>query len=406
MKKYLNKNSLIILSILTFIATGCDEKPKTGKVSERNGVLTIKVDLNEVKEGKLTDYFEPHIDYVILEDNDQTEAQIGEIAKLIGHRDRLFVFDWWVGKCVQIFDRQGNFIRRIRNMGEGPEKYLELADIDIVQDTIYLLAHPRKIMKFDLEGNFISEFNLDFIGRTFHYDSVSSRFFIYGGSRSDFLVRSVDHSGHTVDSYFPSNPNIFNGAMGDPYNFYKEEDGVYFTKSYLDTLYKFNNRAFEPRIIFDYGKLKMDHEKMVKMEKEMDPREFMDYFRTNSGFSFSPFGFSNTRFLMTRLSNSDKGYVSVFDKKNNTFDLINFYLINDIDDSFDFYSPVYRLEGDEVAIAYRGTSLYNKAVEKKQSISAEDWDVYQKGKGKPFIEAAFYGKETENYVLMILKTKK
>lgn len=388
------------------LLSGCSGQIETGKVSEHNGITTIRVDFGDVKDGKLTDYFEPEIDYVLLDDNDNPEAQIGEIAKLIGYQDKFFLFDWWVGKCVQIFDRQGNFIKRIKNYGEGPEKYIELSDIDIVQDTIYLLAHPRKIMKFDLEGNFISEFNMDFIGRTFHYDAVSSLFFIYGGSRSDFLVKAVDHSGKTVKNFFPSNPNIFYGIMGDPYNFFMEEDGFYFTKTYLDTLYKYNNGGFEPKINFDYGNLKMDHQKMLEKEKGMDPREFSDYFRTNSGFSFSPFGFSNSRFLMTRLSNSDKGFVSVFDKKNRTFDLINFYLINDIDESFDYYSPVYRLQGEEVAIAYRGASLYNKAVEKKQGMSVDDWDAYQNGKGKQFVEAAFYGKESENYVLMILKTKK
>ncbi|SIT15001.1 6-bladed beta-propeller [Belliella pelovolcani] len=406
MNVYYKRISRAIIGLSLALCMGCTSQDQSEEVNEKDGVITIKVDLESVKDGKLTDFFEPEIEYLLLQEGDNPEAQIGEIAKLVGYNDMIFIFDWWIGKSVQIFDRQGNFLSRIRNYGEGPEKYLELADIDIAQDTIYLLAYPQKIMKFDLDGNFLSEFKIEVTGRTFHYDSTTSTFFVYNGTRSDYLVNTIDHHGKIIGSHFPLNQNIYNGIMSDKYNFFKEDDGLYFTKSYLDTLYKYDNGVFKPRLIFDYGELKMDHQKMLEKEKSMDSREFFDYFRANSGLSFSPFGFSNSRYLMTRLSYSEKGYTSVFDKKNKAHQLINFNLINDIDGSFDFYPPVHQLEGTEVAIAFRGTSLYNKAVEKKQTMSDEDWKAYQAGKGKDFIEAAFYGKETENYVLMILKTKK
>lgn len=395
-----------IIGILLLFAFACTSKPETGTVSEKDGIITIKVDLESVKDGKLTDYFEPEIEYLLLADDDIPEAQIGEISKLIAYEDKLFVFDWFINKSIQIFDRQGKFLNRIRSFGEGPEKYMELADFQVVQDTIYVLAHPLKIMKFDLKGDFINEFKIDVLGRTFHYDIKSNLFFIYGGSNADHLVSIVDHSGKVIENHFASNPDIFVGIMGDPYNFYEESDGFYFTKTYLDTLYEYEKGQFKPRLIFDYGDLKMNHSQMIEKESQMESRDFFEYFRNNSGMSFSPFGFSNSKYLLTRVSNNDKGYVSIYDKQNQSFDIINFNIKNDIDESFDFYHPSHNLGNGEVAIAFRGISLYNKAVEKKQTMSDEDWKAYQEGKGKDFIEAAFYGKETENYVLMILKTKK
>ncbi|MFN3803379.1 6-bladed beta-propeller, partial [Belliella pelovolcani] len=212
--------------------------------------------------------------------------------------------------------------------------------------------------------------------------------------------------GSVLKSYFSSHPNIFYRNMGDPVNFYESNDGFYFTRTYVDTLYRFTSDGFKPEIIFDFGKNAMNHEKMKEKQLEMDDKAFREYFQENSGASYSPFGFSNSKYMLSRLSTAGRGIVSIFDKQNKTHDLVNFNLINDIDESFDFYPPVYQLEGTEVSIAYRGPSLYNKAVEKKQTMSDEDWKAYQAGKGKDFIEAAFYGKETENYVLMILKTKK
>ncbi|MFD2036042.1 6-bladed beta-propeller [Belliella marina] len=375
-------------------------------VTNKNGVTTIKVNLDDVKDGKLTDYFEPEIEYLLLKENDNPEAQIGEIAKLVAYQGKLFVFDWYINKSIQIFDRQGKFLNRIHSFGEGPEQYMELADFQVVQDTIYVLAHPKKIMKFDLQGRFINEFKINVVGRTFYYDTKSNLFFIYERSETDNLVSTVDHSGELIEDHFASNPNIFVGNMGDPYNFFEEIDDFYFTKSYNDTLYRYESGHFRPRIIFDYGHLKMNHSQMIEKKSQMNGNEFFEYSKNNMGMSFSPFGFSNSKYLMTRLNNNGKAYVSIFDKQNQTFEIINFKIENDIDESFDFYSPVYKLENNEVAIAYRGASLYNIAVEKKQTMSDEDWKAYQEGKGKDFIEAAFYAKESENYVLMILKTKK
>ncbi|PRY90817.1 6-bladed beta-propeller [Mongoliibacter ruber] len=394
-----------IIGIFLLFVVACTSQPQTGTVTEKDGTITIKVDLESVKDGHLTDYFEPEIEYLLLKEKENPDSQIGEIAKLIGYKDKIFVFDWWIGKSVQIFDRQGDFIRRIRNVGDGPGKYIELADVQVVQDTMYLLAHPKKIIKFDLEGNFINEIKISVMGRTFFYDTESSLFFIYSGSRAENLVTVLDHSGKVIRSYFSSHPDVFYGNMGDPVNFYQEDNSFYFARTYADTLYRFTPDGFKPKIIFDFGNEAMNHGKLKEKQKKMDDDAFRKYFKENSGNSYSPYGFSNTKYILSRIRIGEKSAVSIFDKQNKTHDLVNFDLINDIDESFNFYPPIYQLEDNEVAVAYRGVSLYNKAVEKKQSMSEEDWKTYQEGKGKDFIEAAFYGKETENYVLMILKTK-
>lgn len=406
MNAYYKRISRAIIGLSLALCMGCTSQDQSEEVNEKDGVITIKVDLESVKDGKLTDFFEPEIEYLLLKEDENPDSQIGEIEKLIGYKDKIFLFDSYIGKGVQIFDRQGNFLKRIRNRGDGLGKYIEVADLQVEQDTIYLLAHPGKIIKFDLEGSFIHEIKIPVMGRTFYYDINTKHFFVYSGAKAENLVSEIDHKGSVIKSYFSSHPDIFYRSMGDRVNFYSNNNGFYFSRTYLDTLYTFNQNKFEPQIIFDFGNDAMNHEKMKEKQLEMDDQAFREYFQENSGASYSPFGFSNSKYMLSRLSTAGRGIVSIFDKQNKTHDLVNFNLINDIDESFDFYPPVYQLEGTEVAIAYRGPSLYNKAVEKKQTMSDQDWKAYQAGKGKDFIEAAFYGKETENYVLMILKTKK
>ncbi|MCH7410403.1 6-bladed beta-propeller [Belliella sp. DSM 111904] len=395
-----------IIGVCLILVFGCTRQSDTDAILEKNGIITIKVDLDIVRDGKLTDFFEPEIEYLFLQEGDNPDAQIGEIAKLISYEDKLLVFDWYKNKNIQIFDRQGNFLNRIRSLGEGPEKYLELADLQVVQDTIYVLAHPSKIMKYNLQGKFISEFKFEVLGRTFYYDTKSKLFFIYSGSNADHLVSMVDHSGKIIENHFASRSDIFLGNMSDPYNFYEESEGFYFAKTYNDTLYSYENGQFEPKIIFDYGKRKMNHSLMLEKESQMNSMEFFEYFRVNSGMSFFSFGFSNSKYLMTRTSYNGKAYVSIFDKQQRSFDIINFNIENDIDESLSFYQPSHNLGNGEVAIAFRGATLYGIAMDKKQNMSTEDWEAYQNGLGKSFVEAAFYAKDSENYVLLILKTKK
>ncbi|MCH7411913.1 6-bladed beta-propeller [Belliella sp. R4-6] len=395
-----------IIGIFLLFVIACNSQHETATVSEKNGVTTIRIDPKTSRDSKLTEFFEDEITYLLLKENDEKDSQIGEIDTIIEYKDEIYILDWWIGKCIQVFDKEGNFKRKIRNYGDGVGMYTELADFQIQRDTIYVLAHPSKIMKYSINGEYINEVKIPVLARRFRFDPKHEQFFIYSGSNAEKLVTSVDHNGSIVDEYFSTHSDVFYGNMGDRVNFYPIDNTFYFTRSYSDTLYQFSNNKFIPLFIYDFGSFGLKHDELLEKQRELDPRSFKSYFDENAGISYSPFGFSNSKYIFSRLSFSDIGIVSIYDKVNKTHDLVNFDIINDIDESFNFYPPIYQLENDRVAVAYRGPTLYNKAVAKKQTMSDDDWKAYQEGKGKDFIEAAFYAKETENYVLMILKTKK
>ena len=73
-----------IIGIFLLFAFACTSQPETGTVTEKDGIITIKVDVDSVKDGKLTDYFEPEIEYLLLKEDENPDSQIGEIEKLIG----------------------------------------------------------------------------------------------------------------------------------------------------------------------------------------------------------------------------------------------------------------------------------------------------------------------------------
>lgn len=406
MKKCAWTKVLLGLGSIFFLLDSCKSKSESGPVTEKNGVTTIQVDVNEVRDAKLSDYFEPEIEYLILKETEDPASQIGEVSKLLFHKDRYIILDTFKGKCLQFFDQEGNFLKKVRLYGLDYGKYIEVEDVQVYNDTIYLLAQPLKILKLDLEGKFLEEIKLPVLGRTFHIDKATSYFHIKGDSRSEHLVYVIDHKGFIVQSYFPTYPSIFYGRMRDWNNFFPNEDSFYFTRTYLDTIFQFNENGYQPRFIFDFGNKGFDHSDLLEKESSLEFRDMSKYLQEKAGMTLSAFGLSTDKFIFNRLTFNEKYYLSVLNKYTQSHDLIHTTLINDIDESFDMYLPSSLFDNGKVAQAMMGVRFYNKAVEKKGKLTLNDWKSYQNGKGRAFVETAFDAMQSENYVIILLTLKK
>lgn len=71
------------------------------------------------------------IKLIPLETNDF--SLINAIDKLIYHQGTYYVFDR-MGKKIQLFDEQGNYLRSIAKLGQGPGEYTEPGDIDVDEE--------------------------------------------------------------------------------------------------------------------------------------------------------------------------------------------------------------------------------------------------------------------------------
>ena len=64
---------------------------------------------------------------------------------------------------VLVFDREGNFLRRIGRRGEGPGEMLELSSVAVVDDGVFVVIDRGRgvIMKFDWTGALLHEIRAD-----------------------------------------------------------------------------------------------------------------------------------------------------------------------------------------------------------------------------------------------------
>src|SRR5690606_15099778 len=121
----MKNDSLLFLFLLSFIFIFCSSDDKEISSQPVDGLDVIKVDLSEVREGRLSEFFEPEIEYIWLKD-DVDDGLIGrDLSQIFFHEDRIYVMDFFGCKCIQIFDRSGKFLNKLRSYGEGPGQYLD-----------------------------------------------------------------------------------------------------------------------------------------------------------------------------------------------------------------------------------------------------------------------------------------
>ncbi|MDR0766709.1 MAG: 6-bladed beta-propeller [Odoribacteraceae bacterium] len=207
------------------------------------------------------------IEYVQLETPEG--HLIGDISRIITHGDRFYILDARISRSVFCFNRDGSFLHEINRQGRGPGEYIELQAITIDHEKSRLLLYsetPRKVIAFDLDGNFLDERPLDFIATDLAFVGEGRvAFFCDYATNNAFLQKSTlpnlilaDAGNYTVQETslrFPASRNVqaLTSLMS---NFSSHPDGVSLLVPYNDTLYHIAPDRSEAAYLFDFGKMK------------------------------------------------------------------------------------------------------------------------------------------------------
>lgn len=188
---------------------------------------------------------------------------IGEIGSRIIHSQNLFFVPTNYPACIHIFDEAGNSASNICQQGEGPGKYKSISDFIVAPsgDALYILSRNSfKIMKYDLDGNFIEDYKIPVYASKFEiWDD--ERFVLYcGNEKTEYNATKIVfynyQTGETEEGPFPINAkesrylNFF-----DRNNFLKtEDDELYFFYGFNDTIYRLAHQEAVPHRVINFGK--------------------------------------------------------------------------------------------------------------------------------------------------------
>lgn len=201
---------------------------------------------------------------------------IGQINKVIFAYGNYYILDEELAKSLYVFDQEGNFKFKVGRLGRGPGEYVHLADfsINFKDETIEILAEASKILKFDMNGKFLSALKLE-------KPNFSEKFEIFDDG--NYLVsrnndRSNDKSGllllspegkvlwEGIDWTYP-NPNI---NLSLRKQFSKTPSGITFNFGLVDTVYHLDNSLSLSKRVLDFKGRNLPHSLMMSFKEMRD----------------------------------------------------------------------------------------------------------------------------------------
>ncbi|MBD3628431.1 6-bladed beta-propeller [Cyclobacterium sp.] len=391
---------VLLLGIFIGLPGGCNQKPNSVPGLER-----ISVDLSESRTGKLSEFFEPSIEYIWLED-DSEEAQLNAgLHKILFHENRIYTLDIYGCKCIHIFDTSGKYLSKISAYGEGPGQYLDFDDAAFVDEEIVLLGvFPRKIMWFSLEGEFLRELSFrDPIGPGV-FSAFDQRLYLFTDTRDpgDYFVKSFNKSFQDTIQYFPFHPERLYGNFSGRNFFQKSTENLYFGMTYLDTIYQVDKGNFMPKLVFDFGKYGQDLDEIKRLDPGM---ESLDFINNRARLYFRGQYLISEKHLFTLLAYEKKAIFLFFDREQNKTHLIEKRLTNDIDGGYDAPGLQYSFKPGKVGLKVPGRDLYETLMEKKNNMGKAEFENWVKNQGRNFAETAMKARASENPVLIVYTLK-
>lgn len=143
----MRKFSLFTLSLLFFICLlSCD--PTTEKVQTS---ILISTPFSEAKPFNLSEIVADQ-KFVLL--STEEEALFKRVDKLIAKNDFFYLFDHLSQSGVLVFDQEGKFVRKVGEIGEGPQQLKGISDFQVTDEgEIQILDQLNKsIVIYSAEG--------------------------------------------------------------------------------------------------------------------------------------------------------------------------------------------------------------------------------------------------------------
>jgi len=168
---------------------------------------------------------------------------LGRIIKVDIIEDMIYLIDNPGAKLdkttIYKFDKQGNPVGKFKNIGVGPNEYIEIFDFDIneKQKEITLLCVPPKLITLDMDLNIKKELILEqFYTQIASSDSV---IFLYSYHAS-CLDKLENGTISNVMTFKEPSMGIVN-TPGSDFSFFRNDNSVYF-QPYLDNeIYHISN---------------------------------------------------------------------------------------------------------------------------------------------------------------------
>lgn len=251
-----------ILLIVLFTLTGCDELKK--EKGDHVKVFDLKI-IPSLSSVKLSELGFDDIEYVPLETNDQSLIQ-NKYSAINGYDEIIAYDDYYLIRNYETilkFGMNGAFISKIGNAGRGPGEYLSCYDVETSENgQIYILDGVKSnILCFSDLGHYIRTINLPNVHKAVKFVYFKSNFLCYSQNNLADIKNSfnyIDTNGLVINSFqnkYSFKRESSNDAFVFSYEniFYHFNNQIYKKEVYCDTVFSFDGRCFNPHKVIQVG---------------------------------------------------------------------------------------------------------------------------------------------------------
>jgi hypothetical protein len=284
-----------------------------------NSGNNISVDVSKIKHKLVLNCKADNVQFVALETND--ESCIGHIDKILRANNHIYILDREITKSVYIFNDNGKFISKIRNIGKGPGEYIEPYDFIIDQDTgniLILDVDLGKVLLYN-ENIFQKEFKLN--QEFFFFEKLNDNYIGINNScfeeKDCFKILIYDSIFNLKDKFIELEQTQDKVEWDLRETIFKDCSGLYISEAFSNTIYHIdNNLNRTPYLNIDFGKngidLKMKNEQRDKFLSYLDHTDkafLIDEFKQNNQIRY--FSFVYKHFSVFHLMNIDEPNQSI-----------------------------------------------------------------------------------------------
>ena len=190
--KHIHKFLLFGISLLAFVA--CQEKTTPANLSGVDRIPIYDPDISHA------DSLINEHELIPLETTD--DCLIQSVHQLHVTDSFMYVVDGRM-KDIFIFDRQGKYLNKISNQGQGPDEYISINGFSVNpfnQQLILSDTFSKRIFLYSPQGKQLQTIQLDFMPMQIVAGKDGSFFNIYSGSNQFYESEEMEkHHIHTID---------------------------------------------------------------------------------------------------------------------------------------------------------------------------------------------------------------
>lgn len=313
---------IIFLFLISIILTNCSNNDKRGSNISRHK-FPIIIDIEIMND---TSSFEDLIDSFKIVKLETNESLFGDITNLYFINKSIIIFDK-TNQKVLVFDLDGNFIKKIGRIGNGPGEYMNIRCVSVDNDKQHILLLDDKkleIHHYNMEGNFV--FSEEF--EIFPHDFISANdnviFFLnsspYYFGENIFYDLLITENRKIVNKKFPfSRENKFIYPLNRV--FYELNDTVCFIEKWSSKAYSIVEEKIVPRFFIDFSNVALPAE-FVTDEKLFDLNSddygyLFDYVLETNTFIYFQYMYKGNlmRKLYNKVHNQYHTFTNVEDRK-------------------------------------------------------------------------------------------